>query len=410
MGATGMQSFVIVGGGLAAAEAAKTLRSEGYDGRLVVVADELHLPYERPPLTKEYLRGESSASTLLAQPASFYEESRVEVLIGRRAVSLDPGARSVAIDDGTAITFDRLLLATGARALRPPLPGIDEPWVHVLRTVADADRLREAALAGGSVVVAGGGWIAVEAAASLRQIGLEVTLVVPGTEILERHLGPIAGRAFTELHERHGVRVVRGARVDAVVGAAGHRGVRLDSGDILAGDIVVVGFGASPAVELARDAGLDVDGGIVADKRLMTGADGIFVAGDVASAWHPRYGKHVRSEHWDNARRQGRTAARNMLGGSEPYDRLPYFFSDQFDLGMELFGRPLANDRVLVRREDAGLLAAWIRDGHVVAGMHTNLRASRKALERLVAAGSRIDVERFADPAVPVDEVLAVSA
>jgi 3-phenylpropionate/trans-cinnamate dioxygenase ferredoxin reductase component len=410
MGTDQRETFVIVGGGLAGAEAAKTLRSQGYDGRLVIVADEPHLPYERPPLTKGYLRGEEGDEKLLVLPASFYEEARVELLTGRRATGLDPAARLLVLDDGTVLGFNRLLIATGARPVRSGIPGMDEPWVHVLRTVADADRLREAARAAGSVVVAGGGWIAAEAAASLRQMGLEVTLVVPGTEVLERHLGPVAGRAFTELHERHGVRVVPSARVKAFVEAAGLRGVRLDSGDIVTGDLAVAGFGASPAVELARDAGLEVDDGIVVDERLMTRADGIFVAGDVASAWHPRYRERVRSEHWDNARRQGRTAARNMLGGSEPYDRLPFFYSDQFELGMELIGRPGAGERVLVRREEAGMVVVWVRDAHVVAAMHTNLWDTRKALERLVASESWIDIERFADPAVPLGDALTVPA
>jgi 3-phenylpropionate/trans-cinnamate dioxygenase ferredoxin reductase component len=405
-----VRTVAIVGGGLAAAEAAKTLRSEGYDGRLVVVTEEPLPPYERPPLTKEYLRGEATPDALLAQPAAFYEESRVELLTGRRAVRLDPRKRSLALDDGTAMGFDRLLLATGARAMRPAVAGIDEPWVHLLRTAADADRLREAARAAGSAVVAGGGWIAAEAAASLRQMGLDVTLVVPGGEVLERHLGPAVGRAFTELHERHGVRVERGARVRAFVEAAGRRDVRLLDGRVVTGDLAVAGFGASPAVELAAEAGLEVDNGIVADERLMTRADGIFVAGDVASAWHPRYGQRVRSEHWDNARRQGRTAARNMLGGAEPYDRLPFFFSDQFELGMELIGRSGAGDRVLVRRQEAGMVVAWVRDARVVAAMHTNLWNTRKALERLVSSGARIDSERFTDPAVPLEAAVGVPA
>jgi 3-phenylpropionate/trans-cinnamate dioxygenase ferredoxin reductase component len=405
MGTTETQTFVIVGGGLAAAEAAKTLRTEGYDGRLVVVAEEPQLPYERPPLTKEYLRGESAAEQLLFRPATFYEESRIEVLAGRRATRLDPATRSLTLDDGSVIVFDRLLLATGARAMRPSIPGINEPWVHVLRTIADADRLREAARAAGSVVVAGGGWIAAESAASLRQMGVDVTLVVPGQEVLERHVGAIAGRMFTELHERHGVRVVRGARVVELARPGGRTGVRLGGGDRVACDLAVAGLGASPAVELAAEAGLEVDDGIVADERLMTRVDGIYVAGDVASAWHPRYGHRVRSEHWDNARRQGRAAAHNMLGGAVPYDRLPYFYSDQFDLGMELFGRPAAGDRVHVRREDPGLVVAWTSDGRVVSAMHANVPDRRKTLERLVSSQARIDAARFADPGVPLEAV-----
>jgi len=399
--------FAIVGGGLAAAEAAKTLRAEGYDGPLVLIAEEPLLPYERPPLTKEYLRGEAGQDKLLAQPGSFYEASGIDARTGTRAVSLDVAGHSIGLADGSRITFDRLLLATGARATRPALAGIDAPWVHFIRTAADADRLREAAGGTSSAVVAGGGWIAAEAAASLRQMGLNVTLVIPGAEVLERHLGADVGREFSALHERNGVRVVRSSRVESLAESGGTREVRLKGGGVIAGDLVVLGLGASAAVELAQDAGLEVDDGILVDDNLRTSADGVFAAGDVASAWIPRYGERVRSEHWDNARRQGRTAARNMLGLGEAYDRVPYFFSDQFDLGMELLGRPGIGTEQLVRHEGAGVVVLWTRDGAVVAGMHTNLGESRKPIDRLVSAGASIDPAVFRDPGVPLVAALA---
>lgn len=398
-------TFVIVGGGLAAAEAAKTLRADGFDGRLVVVAAEPWLPYELPPLSKEYLRGEVGREKLLAQPASFYEDEEVELLTGRRAFALDLATRSVALDDGRDLHFDRLLIATGARAVRPAMDGVDRPWVHLVRTVDDADRLRAAASGAESAVVAGGGWVAAETAASLRQMGLRVTLVVPGAEVLERHLGPEVGAILSDLHERHGVRVVRRARAAAIVDGRGGRGIRLASGDMVAGDLAVLGFGALPAVELAAAAGLAVDDGIRVDERLMTEADGIYAAGDVASAWHPRYARRLRPEHWDNARRQGRTAAHNLLGRAEPYDRIPYFYSDQFELGTESIGRPSDGEHVLVRRDDAGWIALWLRAGRVVAGMHGNLWDSKGDLERLVSSGVRIDARRFRDPGVPLDAV-----
>jgi 3-phenylpropionate/trans-cinnamate dioxygenase ferredoxin reductase subunit len=273
---------------------------------------------------------------------------------------------------------------------------------------ADADRLRDATRGATSAVVAGGGWIAAEVAASLRQVGLEVTLVVPGAEVLERHLGPVAARELSGIHERNGVRLVRSSRVVAIDETGGRRSVRLAGGDVVEGDLAVLGLGATPATELAVAAGLAVEDGIVADEHLATAAPGVFVAGDVASAWNPRYGERVRSEHWDNARRQGRTAARNMLGGAEAYDRVPYFFSDQFDLGLEMLGRPGQGSDILVRREDAGIVAAWVRDGAVVAAMHTNLWDTRKPLDRLVSAGARIDAARFVDPSVPLAEALAL--
>jgi 3-phenylpropionate/trans-cinnamate dioxygenase ferredoxin reductase subunit len=397
--------FVIVGGGLAAGEAARTLRSEGYDGPLLVVAREPMLPYERPPLTKGYLRGESTADSLLVQPQAAYDDAAVEVRTRVAVVDLDPGERSIRLEDGGRILYERLLLATGARATRPEIEGVDRPWVHFVRTVADADRLREAAGSARSAVVAGGGWIAAETAASLRQMGLDVQLVVPGREVLERHLGAEAARELTSLHERNGVRVIRSSRVAALEQVHGRRVVRLEDGRSLEGDLVVLGVGAAPALELPTRAGLATGDGVLVDSRLRTSAHGVFAAGDVASAWSDRYGERLRTEHWDNARRQARTAARNMLGANETYDRVPSFFSDQFDLGLELVGRPALGSRVLVRHEPAGIVALWTRDGRIVAGMHTNHWDARKPIERLVSSGAFVDPAAVADVSVPLDEL-----
>jgi 3-phenylpropionate/trans-cinnamate dioxygenase ferredoxin reductase subunit len=400
--------ILIVGGGLAAAEAAKTLRAEGYDGPLAILTEEPLLPYERPPLTKAYLRGEAGEDELLAQPASFYAEAGVEVMTGARVEAVDVAGRAVRLADGSRRAFDRLLLATGARAARPGMPGVDAPWVHVLRTAGDADRVREAAGRASSAVVAGGGWIAAEAAASLRQLGLDVTLVMPGREVLDGHLGGELGHELTALHERHGVRVVRSARVRGFAQAGGHRTVELDGGDRLATDLAVVGFGAVPAIELATRAGLDTGDGILVDERLETSAPGIFAAGDVASAWNPRYGERVRSEHWDNARRQGRTAARNLLGGAEAYDRVPFFYSDQFELGMEVLGRPARTEPLVRRERDGGLVAVWLRDGRALAGLHVDAWSAKKPLDRLVSAAAPLDPARFRDASVPLEEALAL--
>jgi 3-phenylpropionate/trans-cinnamate dioxygenase ferredoxin reductase subunit len=392
------RTFLIVGGGLAAAEAAKTLRAEGYEDRLVVVTEEPRAPYERPPLTKAYLRGEVDADTLHPVPASFYADGGIDLRTGTRATELDLRERRVRLGDGSSIAFDGLLLATGARAFRPELKGVEQPWVHLLRTVDDADRLRQAARASTTAIVAGGGWIAAETAASLSQMGLTVTLVIPGAEVLEHHLGSTIGRRFSELHERHGVRLVRSARVTEII----DRGIRMADGARIEGDVVVLGFGATPATELAERAGLELDHGIVADEHLETAASSVFVAGDAATAWHPRYGMGLRSEHWDNARRQGRTAARNLLGRAEPFDRIPYFFSDQFELGMELIGRPESNADVWIRPEGDGYVALWIRDGHAVAGMHADAWDSKRAINALVESGAPIARGAFEDSTIPL--------
>ena len=400
------RTFLIVGGGLAATEAARTLRAEGYDDRLVVVTEEPRAPYERPPLTKAYLRGEVDVDTLHPVPAAFYADGGIDLRTGTRATELDVHERRVRFADGSDIVFDRLLLATGARAFRPTLEGIEQPWVHVIRRVEDADRLRDAARASTTAVVAGGGWIAAETAASLSQLGLKVTLVIPGSEVLEHHLGSTVGRQFSELHERHGVRLVRSARVTEII----DRGIRTADGARITGDLVVLGFGVTPAVELAERAGLELDNGIVADERLETSAQGVFVAGDVATAWHPRYGVTLRTEHWDAARKQGRTAARNLLGRGEVYDRVPYFFSDQFELGMELIGRPEAEADLWTRREGDGHVALWVRNGHAVAGMHADAWDSKRAINAIVEGGAPVDRAAFEDPSIALADVSGTAA
>ena len=403
---TTRRTFLIVGGGLAAAEAAKTLRAEGFEDRLVVVTEESRPPYERPPLTKAYLRGEVDAGTLLPEPESFYADAGIELLMGTRATDLDVDGRSIGLADGSRLAFDRLLLATGSRAIRPDIEGVGQPWVHLLRTAEDSDRLRDAARASASAIVVGGGWIGAETAASLAQMGLAVTLAFPGDQVLERHLGTTIGSRFSDLHERHGVRLVRRTRAVEVI----DRGIRTDHGDTLHADIVVLGLGAVPATELAEAAGLAVDHGVIADERLETAAGGIVVAGDVASAWHPRYGMRLRSEHWDNARRQGRTAARNMLGRAEAFDRVPYFFSDQYELGMELIGRPEPDADVVIRREGDGYVALWLRDGRAIAGMHADAWDAKKPINVLVEGGMPIDRAAFEDPAIALADVASALA
>jgi len=406
MDAARTRPWVIVGGGLAAARAATTLRKEGFDGRLVVVTAENHPPYERPPLVKDYLRGESTADSLLAADASFWTSTGNELLLQTRAQAIDLGARRVRLDDRRWLDFEKLLIATGASAIRPDLPGANEEFVHVLRTIDDADRLRAAAKPTATAAVAGGGWMAAEAAASLRQLGLEVTLVVPGQEVLERHLGREIGAAYSALHERNGTRLIRGGRVAEVTGGS-DRGLRLASGDHIRADLVVLGFGATPNVELARLSGLAISGGIEADRELRASAPDLFVAGDVAAPWHPRYGRHLRLEHWDTARNQGRIAALNMLGRATVYDRLPYFYSDQFDSSMETFGLPPAADRPILRRSsERSIAAVWLSDGRVEAAIQIDDGESSKALSRLARERVEIDPALFADPRVPLAELL----
>ncbi len=401
---TNPKTVVIVGGGLAGATAAFALRERNHAGRIVLVSEEQELPYERPPLSKEYLRGEQPIEKAHVKPLADYEAGDIELLRGRRAVTLDPHARRVNLDDGTTLDYDALLIATGAEPRRLNSTQADLEGIHYLRTVADADALREAAAHASAIAVIGGGWIGSEVAASLRQLGHDVTLISNLERPLERVLGPDVADVYRAAHLEHGVHLVHG-HVAGIEGETRADGVRLSDGRRIPADLVVVGVGAAPRIKLATRAGLETNGGaIVTDEYLRTSVPRIYAAGDVASAWHPRFGRHVRVEHWDNAKRQGAAAAANILGANEPYARMPYFYSDQFDLGMEYRGYAPEWGRVVIRGDLAArrFHAFWLADGRVRAAMNMNLWDDGKALRRLVDSEERIDPDRLADPLVPL--------
>jgi 3-phenylpropionate/trans-cinnamate dioxygenase ferredoxin reductase component len=400
------KTHVIVGASLAGASAAAALRKEGFDGRIVLIGEERERPYERPELSKGYLRGEAGKDVHV-HPESFYEEHGVELLTDTPVSELDVMKRQVRLGDDR-IGFDRLLLATGAAPRRLAVPGSNLDGVVTLRTIDDADRLREQAAAADRIAVIGGGWIGSEVAASLRQLGHDVTMLLPTQNPLEHILGPELGDMYRQAHEEHGVRIVAGTTAIGFEGGTRVASVRTHDGRDIPADLVVVGIGAAPRVELAERAGLAVDNGVLVDERLETSVPGIFAAGDVANAVHPHYGRRLRIEHWDNAKRQGRAAAANMLGQAKPYDRIPYFYSDQYDIGMEYTGLASADDQVVFRgdRERREFIAFWLRDGGVMAGMNVNVWDVAAAIERLVASGVRADATRLADVARPLEELL----
>ncbi|HEX2142099.1 MAG TPA: FAD-dependent oxidoreductase [Candidatus Limnocylindria bacterium] len=401
-----LNSVVIVGGGLAGASAAFALRDAGFAGRVVLVSEEQEPPYERPPLSKAYLRGEQPLEKAFVRPLADYETQGIELLSGRRAVTLDPPARSLNLDDGTNLPYDALLLATGAEPRRLGSTQAQVPGVHYLRTVHDAAALRGAAVQADAIVVIGGGWIGSEVAASLRQLGRNVTLISNLPRPLERVLGPEVADAYRTLHLENGVRLEQG-RVAVIDGTERVTGVLLSDGRRLAADLVVVGIGAQPRLKLAMRAGLEtMDGAIAVDEHLRTSVPSIYAAGDVAAAWHPRFGRHLRVEHWDNAIHQGRLAAANMLGANQAYTRTPYFYSDQFDLGMEYRGYAPQWGSVVIRGDLAArqFHAFWLADGRVVAAMNANLWDDGAELQRLVESEERVDLARLADPGVPLAE------
>ncbi len=341
--------LVIVGASLAGAKAAESARANGFDGRVVLIGDEPAPPYERPPLSKAVLRGEAAPETTRVHDDGYYESNDIELLTGRTVESLDIGAHEVALDGGERLPFTAAVLATGAAPRQLSVPGSTLDGVHYLRTAADSNRLGEAIRAAGRVAVIGAGWIGSEVAASARQLGAEVVLIDPLPVPLQRVLGDEIGAVFAQLHADQGVKVRMDTGVAELRGGTAVEQVMLSDGDVEAADLVVVGIGVTPRVDLAVAAGLDVDNGVVVDEQLRSSAAEVFAAGDIASAWHPHFHRHLRVEHWANALNQGITAGANAAGGSDIYDRLPYFFSDQYDLGMEYVGYADPDDAVVVR-------------------------------------------------------------
>jgi 3-phenylpropionate/trans-cinnamate dioxygenase ferredoxin reductase component len=401
-------TFVIVGAGMAGGKAVETLREEGFDGRIVLLGAEPDRPYERPPLSKDYLRGEAERQTIyLQEDAGWYAEHDVELRPSTVVASLDVADGAVVLADGERVGYDRLLLATGAEPKRLPVPGADLGGVHVLRTVEDSDALRAVLNAGGRLVVVGAGWIGCEVAASARQRGMEVTLIESLSVPLERVLGPELGAFYRDVHLDHGVELRLGDGVEAVEGGDRVERVRTSDGASVECDAVVVGIGVAPRTELAEGV-LDVDDGIVVDAGLRASVDGVFAAGDVANHDHPLLGR-LRVEHWANALEQGPAAARVMLGQDAAYDRVPYFFSDQYDVGMEYAGHSRPGDEVVFRGDPATreFIAFWLRDGRVAAGMNVNVWDVNEQIQALVREGATVEVGRLTDSDVALDEVVA---
>ena len=369
------QRIVVVGAGLAAAKAVEELRASGFSGPLVVFGDEHHLPYERPPLSKGFLLGDDELETVFVHDPDWYDENDVDLRLGTAVTAIDTGRHVVRTRDGEQ-AYDRLLLATGSTPRRLPMADDSGAPVAYLRTIEDSQRLKAAFGEGRSVVVVGGGWIGLETAAAARLAGASVTVLESLDLPLLRVLGPEVAEVFAGLHREHGVDLRTGVQVTAVERDGARAVVRLGDGAELTADLVLVGIGVTPNVALAEAAGLAVDDGILVDEHLATADPDVFAVGDVANAQHPLLGRRVRVEHWDTAIEQGKAVAHSLLGHDVSYDRLPYFFTDQYDLGMEYVGSvgPDGYDEVVLRGDPDGrtFTAFWLRDGRVLAGMHAN--------------------------------------
>lgn len=401
------QTFVIVGASLAGAKAAETLREEGFDGRVILLGAEPDRPYERPPLSKDYLRRETTDRPYVHEE-SFYEDNDIDLRTSTEVESIDPDSSEVVVA-GERIGFDRLLLTTGAEPRRLEVPGSDLDGILYLRSVADSDAIAERIEAGGRLVTIGAGWIGAEVAASARTKGCDVTVLEMSSVPLERVLGPELGAVYRDIHGDHGVELLTDTALESFEGSGSVECVRTGDGRSIDADFVVVGVGVAPRTKLAEDAGLEIANGVVTTERLETSADGIYAAGDLANAPHPLYGERIRVEHWANALNQGPAAARNMLGKDAPYDNVPYFFSDQYDVGMEYAGYATDWDEVVFRGDVDGreFVAFWLRDGRVLAGMNVNVWDVTDDIQRLIRSRAPIDRDRLADANVPLDELAA---
>jgi 3-phenylpropionate/trans-cinnamate dioxygenase ferredoxin reductase component len=403
-------AYVIVGASLAGAKAAETLREEGFDGTVILIGTEEDYPYERPPLSKGYLLGKDARDSIFPLADSWYAEHNVDLRRGVTVTSIDRAGHRVGLAGGESVPYDRLLITTGASPRRLDIPGADLDGVRYLRTVEDSERLKAALRGGGQVVTVGGGWIGLETSAAAREYGCEVTIVEPESGVLLRSLGPELGEVFADLHRSHGVTLRLGASVSELTGSGGTvTGAVTSSGEELPASTVIIAVGVVPNAGLAADGGLEVDNGIVVDEALRTSDPDIFAAGDVANAFNTLLGRRIRVEHWANALASGPLAARSMMGKDATYDWVPYFFSDQYDLGMEVAGLPDPGtyDDVVYRGDKDSLefIAFWLADRVVVAGMNVNIWDVNDDIQALVRSGAEVHVDRLTNPDIPLTDV-----
>src|SRR5574339_291790 len=391
-------SFVVVGASLTGATAAATLGQDVFDGDSTLIGAEPHPPYERPPLSKQYLRGESPFEKALVRPAAFYGEHRIDTLFGVRATRVDPAERIVHLDTGRRVHYDKLLIATGVRNRRPPIPGLDLPGVLNLRSVTDADALRRRVSSGARAAVIGMGFIGCEVAASLRQKGVDVVAIEPSATPLFRVLGEAVGQTIADLHRAHGVRTIFEDTVAAFEGTRRVNHVVTKGGLRLECDFVVVGIGIDPAIDMLEDSGIVVDNGVVVDEYCETNVNGVYAAGDVANHYHPIFDRRIRVEHWQNAIKQGAAAARNMLGQRVAYDEIHWFWSDQYEANLQYAGFHMKWEQLVVRgRLDSGsYLACYLNDGRIDAAVGLNRAKDVRRVMPLIKSRRIVDLEQLA--------------
>ena len=403
-----LENIVIVGAGQAAVQAIDTLRRKGFAGNLILVGDEPWLPYQRPPLSKKYLAGALGHERLLLRPQQFYEQHSIEVRSGRRVEEICRREQRVRLDDGSSLAYDALLLATGGRPRPLEVPGANLEGVHALRTLADADRIRAGLSAGARLVIVGGGYVGLEVAATARELGLAVTVLEMADRVMGRVTCPQVSALYEAEHARHGVPIHRNVRVRALSAQSDGRvrAVVTEDGVEYPADIVLVGVGVVPAVELAAAAGLACENGVVVDEYCRTSDQAIYAAGDCANHPSLHYGRRLRLESVDNAFEQGTSAALNLLGMSTAHDKVPWFWSDQYDLKLVIVGIGQGYDTVVPRGDPASraFSACYLRDGELIALDSINTPKDQMAARKLIAARVRPDPQRLADPGIALKD------
>jgi len=403
------ETFVIVGAGLAGGGAAATLREEGFDGRVVLIGAESQPPYERPPLSKEYLRGEFPFEQTLVQPPDFYGENDIETRFSARVTRVDAAGKAIELDNAESVSYEALLLATGARNRRFPIPGLDLKGIYDLRTVADSDQIRAESSPGQRAVVVGMGFIGSEVAASLRQSGVEVAVVDRNTVPLRRVLGEEVGRVVEGFHRDHGTELIFEDKVAAFEGTERVERVITQRGRVIECDFAVVGLGVEPVTELLASTGVEIGNGVLVDEYCRTSVEGIFAAGDVANHYHPVFERHIRVEHWQNALKQGPAAALNMLGENEPYSEIPWFWSDQYEHNIQYAGFHTEWDELVVRgtMEERNFIAFYRKDGRVLAAVAINRGRDLRRSIPLIKAQEEISASELSDPEVDLRTLAA---
>lgn len=407
------QSIVIIGGGLAGAKTAEALRDNGHEGSITLIAAEDHLPYERPPLSKGYMAGKVGFDKAIVHPEVWYKENNVTLRQGVRATAIDAGSRKVTVDDGgntETIDYDKLVLATGSVVRKLPIPGADASNVHYLRTVEDSDAIKATFGEGKKLVLIGGGWIGLEVASAARGAGTEVTVLEGGKLPLLKVLGETVAQVFADLHVSNGVDLRTEVKITDIVTEEGRAvGVRLDDGEVVPADAVVIGIGVTPVIDLAESAGLDIDNGVLVDATLRTSNPDIYAVGDIANHDHPVLGHRIRVEHWATALNQPAAAVKSLLGEDTEFTNLPYFFTDQFDLGCEYVGHATGSqEKVFIRGdlETREFVAFWVdADNRILAAMNVNVWDVPDQIKPLIASGKSVDTERLVDPEVPYSEL-----